>query len=481
MKKRFSVFLLVILLLTGLFRNNVFACDEQQTETYVTQILFGDKALSKSNDEKVKMLLNALYLCSEQTGKNGEDKLNYLKNKKVSGVSSLSNLSIKSSELMECSHNSWEYVYTPSKGIQESRKKILQTTVNKVFDFGFINNVFANGGEQANSFSALLYYAHILSDYLADDPKETEVNVNGKMVSGYSGQAYITINGGIPNFTKEQKQSTTSFVKYSELDSNGRAGTVIANVGSDTLDVIGVRQNMTNIRPSGWSFNRYDGIVNSQPAYLYNRCHLLAHSLGGIEQEKNLVTGTRYMNEIGMGELENKVTQYIKNTNNHVLYRATPIYKGDNKLVSGVQLEAYSVEDNGQGICFNVYCYNVQPGIDINYVNGDSAVSDTTIGVKKMLPFAVYNASDNNPDLIYEMNKQFEILFKNQLDSKKYNSLKNEITNIAYEARSASIRGDNKAQQYAAMKKCEYKYLEVLKNYVPLLLQEEDFFQSAFN
>ena len=102
---------------------------------------------------------------------------------------------------------------------------------------------------------------------------------------------------------------------------------------------------------------------------------------------------------------EEKVTSYIRKTGNHVLYRVTPVYKGSNKLASGVQMEAYSVEDAGNGICFNVYCYNVQPGVEINYANGENQLADDTFGKEKVLPFAVYNASEQNPDLILEMTK----------------------------------------------------------------------------
>ena len=234
------------------------------------------------------------------------------------------------------------------------------------------------------------------------------------------------------------------------------------------------------IRPAGWNQNRYDGIVNSQPAYLYNRCHVLAHSLGGVDQEKNLVTGTRYLNEDGMKPFEDMVVSYVRTSGNHVLYRASPIFKGDNKLCSGVQIEAYSVEDAGAGICFNVYCYNVQPGIDLNYVTGDNVISDITFGTDNILPFVTYNPSDQNPDLIYEMNKHFEILFDGQKNSGTYTSMINQINALATEARSVGSRGENPAQCYMALKEYEYKVFEVLKIYVPLLLSKEDFFISAF-
>ena len=480
MIKRLSFFVLALVVLLSSFNSTAFACDEGQTNTYVTQILFGDNALSRSSDENVEMLLNALYLCSEQSDGLGQDKIDYLKRKRVSGIPALSSLDIKGDSLLECSHNSWEHEYVAAKKNQGNRKKVLQNTVNKIFDFGLFNNWFESNSGKCNSFAVMLYYSHLLSDYLADDPSETETNVGGKIVSAYSGQPYVTINGNKPSFTTTQKKNTDSFIKYSTLDGLGRAGVVFANIGPDTLAEVGPRQNMVGIKPTGWNYNRYDGIVNSQPAYVYNRCHLLAHSLGGVEQEINLVTGTRYMNETGMLPFEEKVASYIRTTNNHVLYRVTPVFKGDNKLVSGVQIEAYSVEDSGKRICFNVYCYNVQPGVDLNYVNGDNAVSDVTFGAENILPFAVYNASQSNPDLIFELNKHLDILFEAQKNSATYNSMMNEINTIANQARAVGNRGENSAQCYIALKEYQYKYFEVLKSYVPVLLQKEDFFTSTF-
>lgn len=481
MMRRLTALALALVLFLSLCCQIAVACDEGQTNTYVTQILFGDNAQSRTSDEKVKMLMSALYLCSEQSDGLGQDKLEYLKSKRVSGVPSLSNLNIKGDFLLECSHNTWEHVLESQKKAQRRRRKLLQNTVNKVFDFGTFNNWFGAGEGKCNSFAALLYYSHILSDYLADDPTETETNVNGKLTAAYAGQPYVTINGNRPSFSAAEKRKTESFVQFSPMDSQGRAGYAYGCIGPDTIEAVGPRQNMVGITPSGWNYNKYEGIVNSQPAYVYNRCHLLAHSLGGVDKEINLVTGTRYMNETGMLPFENSVSDYIRTTRNHVLYRATPIFKRDNKLVSGVQLEAYSVEDQGKGICFNVYCYNVQPGVDLNYVNGENTASDTLTGMEDILPFAVQNASDSNPDLIYEMNKHLEILFSDQKNSSKYISMKNEIVSLATEARALGTNASkNQAQYFIELKQLQYRYFEVLKSYVPLLLMEEEFFQSAF-
>ena len=181
-----------------------------------------------------------------------------------------------------------------------------------------------------------------------------------------------------------------------------------------------------------------------------------------------------------MKPIEENVAGYIKNTGNHVLYRVTPVFKGDNNLASGVQIEAYSVEDQGRGICYNVYLYNVQPGIDINYANGDNEKADETVGVTGILPFALNNASDNNPDLIFEIDKHLAILFEDQKNTGEYTSMINKIKSIAIDARSVGSRGESKARCYIELKEYQYKYLEVLKTYVPKLLEKEEFFNSVF-
>jgi hypothetical protein len=219
---------------------------------------------------------------------------------------------------------------------------------------------------------------------------------------------------------------------------------------------------MTGIKPSGWHNNKYEGIVDSAPPYVYNRCHLLAHSLGGKEEEKNLVTGTRYINESGMMPFESLVYDYINSTENHVLYRVTPVFEGDNKLVSGIEMEAYSVEDSGKGVCFNVFCYNVQPGIDLNYANGENSMADLFNGLNDYLPFAIYNADESNPDLILEMNKHLSIIFEDQKSSGTFSSMMDEIKSIASEARALEKNNtENAALCYVKMKTYQYKYFEV--------------------
>jgi len=170
--------------------------------------------------------------------------------------------------------------------------------------------------------------------------------------------------------------TSKAFEKYSELDDLGRCGTAYANVCRETMPTE-ERGNIGMIKPSGWHTVKYDNVDGK---YLYNRCHLIGYQLTAENaNEKNLITGTRYLNIEGMLLFENMVADYIDETDNHILYRVTPIFKDDNLLASGVQMEAYSVEDKGKGVSFNVYCYNVQPGITIDYTNGDSKLSDGTI------------------------------------------------------------------------------------------------------
>lgn len=184
----------------------------------------------------------------------------------------------------------------------------------------------------------------------------------------YTGEAYIEINNNIPYF-KNDEITTKSYEKYSELDSSGRCGVAVACIGKDLMPTE-PRGEIGNVRPTGWHTVKYDCI---EDRYLYNRCHLIAFMLTGENaNEKNLITGTRYLNVEGMLPFENKVASYIKETGNHVMYRVTPIFTGDNLVADGVLMEAYSVEDKGKGIEFCVFCYNVQPGVEINYSNGES-------------------------------------------------------------------------------------------------------------
>ena len=195
-----------------------------------------------------------------------------------------------------------------------------------------------------------------------------EQSYNIGQIPEYSGKAYVTINNNKPNF-KEEDKTTKSFEKYSNLDSLNRCGVAYANVSKETMPTE-ERGRIGMIKPSGWHTVKYNNVDGK---YLYNRCHLIGYQLTGENaNEKNLITCTRYMNTVGMLEFENKVANYVKETNNHVLYRVTPIFEGNNLLASGTQMEAYSVEDQGKGIRFNVYVYNIQEGITIDYKTGES-------------------------------------------------------------------------------------------------------------
>lgn len=232
------------------------------------------------------------------------------------------------------------------------KKKISLITIPLVLVtliFGYVNN-------NMNDIMNLSSYNKDYSSYKIED------------IPKYYGESYIIINNNEPNFEDSEKIEE-SFEIYSALDKLGRAGVAYANVNTNTMPDE-KRGSIGSIKPSGWHTVKYDTVEGK---YLYNRCHLIGYQLTGENaNEKNLITCTRYMNTKGMLEFENKVANYVKETGNHVLYRVTPIYEGDNLLVSGVQMEAYSVEDNGKGIKFNIFVYNVQDGIRIDYKTGES-------------------------------------------------------------------------------------------------------------
>lgn len=188
----------------------------------------------------------------------------------------------------------------------------------------------------------------------------------------YSDSAYVVLNNNVPDFD-ESDYTTESFEEYSELDNLGRCGVAFANICKETMPKEDdERESISSVKPSGWVQKKYNG------EYLYNRCHLIGYQLTNENANKqNLITGTVYLNIEGMLPFENEIAQYIEdNPDNHVLYRVTPIFDGDNLVASGVQLEAFSIEDKGKGICFNVYCYNVEPGIIIDYKTGESYLDE---------------------------------------------------------------------------------------------------------
>ncbi len=199
-------------------------------------------------------------------------------------------------------------------------------------------------------------------------------SISSNEIPNPSDKPYTELNGNIPTFANAPL-TAVSFERYSDLDSLGRCGIAEACIGIDIMPTE-ERGSIGQIKPSGWHTVKYD-IVDGK--YLYNRCHLIGFQLSGENaNEKNLITGTRYFNVEGMLPFENMVADYLKETENHVMYRVTPVYEGDNLVASGVQMEAFSIEDKGEGICFNVFVHNIQPGISINYTTGESSIANTS-------------------------------------------------------------------------------------------------------
>ncbi len=191
-------------------------------------------------------------------------------------------------------------------------------------------------------------------------------------VPEYSGEPYVLINDNVPEFD-ESDLTTESYELYGPLDYLGRCTLVEANIGRDLMPTE-KRGSISHIKPTGWRLAKYDFVDGK---YLYNRCHLIGFQLTGEnDNELNLITGTRYMNVKGMLPFEDFVADYVRETGNHVLYRVTPIFEDWNMVASGVQMEAMSVEDGGRDVMFNVYCYNVQPGVLIDYETGDNYLGE---------------------------------------------------------------------------------------------------------
>ena len=219
-------------------------------------------------------------------------------------------------------------------------------------------------------------------------------------VPAFSGNAYIAVNGNVPYFD-DSDLTTNSFETYSPLDSLGRCGVTYACVGQDIMPTE-ERGSIGQVKPTGWHTVKYDCVDGK---YLYNRCHLIGFQLTGENaNEENLITGTRYLNIEGMLPFENMVADYIKETDNHVLYRVTPIYEGDNLLAAGVLMEGYSVEDQGDGVTFCVFAYNAQPGVKINYATGESELESGTVNTqpkpqseKPAAPVAPSKPTENTP------------------------------------------------------------------------------------
>ena len=215
-------------------------------------------------------------------------------------------------------------------------------------------------------------------------------------IPNYTGNPYTIVNDNEPEFD-ESDFTTEAFETYSDLDNLGRCGVAYANICKELMPTE-KRGKIGMIKPSGWHTVKYPEIIKDR--YLYNRCHMIGFQLAGENaNEKNLITGTRYLNVDGMLPFEDKIADYVNNTGNHVLYRVTPVFNGDNLVASGVQMEAESVEDSGEGVKFNVYCYNVQPGIGIDYATGDSWVDQKPVA---------NGESEDNDSIIVDSNDEAE-------------------------------------------------------------------------
>lgn len=252
----------------------------------------------------------------------------------------------------------------------------------------------------------------------------TEVTISLADIPEYSGEPYVTVNDNVPQFL-ETDLSTDSYEYYSDLDSLGRCGVVYACIGTDLMPTE-ERGSIGSVKPTGWHTVKYDVVDGN---YLYNRCHLIGYQLSGENvNTKNLITGTRYLNVDGMLPFENMVADYVLETENHVMYRVTPIFDGDNLLASGVQIEAESVEDNGEGILFNVYCYNVQPGVEIDYATGDSQLAGSAAASESSASdsstVSESTATDNSASVSDSAGSGSVLVWKSATGS-KYHSINN--------------------------------------------------------
>lgn len=217
----------------------------------------------------------------------------------------------------------------------------------------------------------LIQYQNEVEELLAEVPSYG----SSEELPEYDGNIFVVIDDNVPGFT-EDEITDIAYEEYSELDLLGRCGPAEACVGQEIMPTE-ERGAIGQIKPTGWHTIKYDCVDGK---YLYNRCHLLGYQLTGENSnEKNLITGTRYLNVTEMLPFENMIAEYVEETNNHVMYRVTPVFEGDNLLATGVEMEAYSVEDEGEGVSFHIFCYNVQPGIGIDYATGDSWLEETEV------------------------------------------------------------------------------------------------------
>lgn len=272
----------------------------------------------------------------------------------------------------------------------------------------------------------------------ADVVFPAEASVDLSSIPDYNGTAYTEINGNKPYFDVFTDEY---FEIYPELDSLGRCGTVFELIGPETMPE-SEREGIGMIKPSGWKTVKYPEIIPD--LYLYNRCHLIGFQLCGKNaDERNLITGTRYMNVSGMLKFEEETASYIRRSGNHVLYRVTPVFDGSELVVRGVLMESLSVEDNGSGLCFCVFCYNVQPGIGINYADGASWIIEEPVQTEALEIIQVAETEEETVGQQYILNtntKKFHYpscySVKQMKDKNKqeYSGTRDEIINQGYEA-----------------------------------------------
>ena len=256
----------------------------------------------------------------------------------------------------------------------------------------------------------------------------------------FVGDAYVVINNNMPYFEETDKILTEPFEHYSEQDKLGRCGVAYANI-CDELMPTEPRGEIGMVKPSGWRISKYDFVDGK---FLYNRCHLIGYQLAGENaNEKNLITGTRYLNVVGMMPIENKIADYVMYTHNHVLYRVTPMYVDDELVARGVMIEAYSVEDAGKGICLNVYVFNVQPGVVIDYATGENHLDEE------------YDFSNNKADKNTDYNQ---------------NGLLRENENLDGEDSAKNIDGNNDIISETSKEEVEKEDKRAIRGFLILLL-----------
>ena len=246
-------------------------------------------------------------------------------------------------------------------------------------------------------------------------------------IPAYAGNSFVILDDNKSAFSKKDRERTDAFETYSDLDELGRCGVAYANICKELMPTE-ERGAIGMVKPTGWHTVKYD---NVEGKYLYNRCHLIGYQLAGENaNEKNLITGTRYLNVTGMLKFENLVADYVNETNHHVLYRVTPVFEGDNLVASGVEMEAYSVEDKGEGVSFHVFLYNVQPGITIDYATGESWLDDSK------------TTEDNEKTLNYVLNTNTHKFHKGNCESVRdiagsnkevYTGNREDLINMGYE------------------------------------------------